>query len=325
MDAATEAGDDFDADADGGDNDACGGCPDQQYCDENENPPTCKRCEDSSHCGSDCLPCSAGESCLSMDGAFCCFPSCGESNFCEIVPCGGQDYVCRAFFGPLRYDWNPVDSNPPHWCRLSAVDGPILDDLRCQDANNLQFYCPWDGICEGGQCIHNPSVERTHNCGAAFGCEGDAQAGHCRMHRRDGESCQFNYDCDSFCCSRDNNSVCIAYDAPLCKIHTTLYWQEVVNLYTWIAKGTGAAHNIDEWTYQANDQGSVCTGDSDCDSGHCRHWSVVGENRCEFDACVVTPEAAGIRSSYFCPTGDHSQHIIWTTNQNPLPPADSCQ
>lgn len=328
ADGATEAGDDSVADADastdGGEEDACGGCPVQQYCDGNETPPVCKRCEDLSHCGSDCLPCAAGENCMSMGGAFCCFPSCSETNPCELVHCGGQDYVCRAFFSPLRYDWNPVDSNPPHWCRLSEADGPILDDLRCKDGNYLQYYCPWDGICSGGQCVNNPQVERTHACGASFGCEGDQQAGHCRMHRKNGETCLFNYDCESFCCSQDNNAACIAYNASLCKIHTTLYW-EAVSLYTWIAKGTSAPHNIDEWTSQVDDHGSICTDDSDCDSGHCRHWTPVNENRCEFDSCVTTPEAVNIRASYFCLVGDHVQHMTLVTNQAPLPPAESCQ
>ena len=309
--------------ADQGD-EGCGGCPPGQYCDENEIPPDCKRCEDPTHCGIDCQPCDPGESCNNMSGTFCCFPLCDASNLCELVSCGGRDFVCRAFFGPLRYDWNAVESNPPHWCRLSDAEGPILDDLRCRDGDYLQFYCPWDGICAGGLCVHNPAVERTHYCGGSFGCEGDQQAGHCRMHRQDGESCYFNYDCESFCCSQDNNAQCIAYNASLCKIHTTLYWDDVIYLYTWIAKGTTDFHDTDEWTDQADDQGAKCTGDAECDSGSCRHWISVGENRCEFDGCVNTANAAGIRSSYFCPLGDHTQHMTLVTNQNPVPPPGDC-
>jgi hypothetical protein len=320
-----DTGTDADAAADEGDQDACGGCPPQQYCDENAIPPACKRCEDPSHCGMECQPCAPGESCTNKNGTFCCFPPCGAENACELVLCGGRDYVCRAFFNPLRYDWNPVESNPPHWCRLHEGDGPDLDDLRCGDGNNLRYFCPWDGICEDGQCIHNPNLEeRLHPCGAAFGCEGNSQAGHCRMHRKDGQSCQFNYDCESFCCSQDNNAQCIAYNESLCKIHTTLYW-ELIDLYTWVAKGTTDFHDINEWTFQGDDHGAKCTGDSACDSGHCRHFTVVGENRCEFDGCVDTPEADGIKATYFCPAGDHTQHMTFVTNQNPLPPSNACE
>jgi hypothetical protein len=280
-------------------------------------------CEDTTHCGPGCQPCAAGESCIDRSGTFCCFPACDENSLCDLVNCDGVDYVCRAFFGPLRFDWNPVNTNPPHWCRLSDVAGPILDDLRCYDSNNLQYYCPWDGICSGGQCTHNPAVERTHSCGPAFGCQGDSQSGYCRMHRKNGESCDYNFDCESYCCSRDNSAQCIAYNATQCKIHTTLYW-EFTNLYTWIAKGTTDFHDIDQWTFQGNDAGTICAGASDCDSGLCRNFTVIGEKRCEFDNCVNTPEASGIKSSYFCPLGDHTQHITFVTNQNPLPPPNAC-
>ena len=310
--------------ADEGGDTGCGGCPPGQYCDQTAVPPECKRCEDPTHCGVDCRPCAAGESCITRGGTFCCFPSCTEGNLCQLVNCGGRDYVCRAFFGPLRYDWNAIDQDPPHWCRLSAEDGPILDDLRCYDSGNLQYYCPWDGICSGGLCVHNPMVERTHSCGAAFGCEGDAQSGYCRMHRKDGESCEFNFDCESFCCSQDNNAICIAYNAAQCKIHTTLYWEAIVNLYTWIAKGTTDFHDIDQWTFQGDDHGTKCTGDANCDSGHCRHFGAVGENRCEFDSCVNIPEAVDIKATYFCKTGNHTQHMTFVTNQNPVPPPDAC-
>ena len=322
-DGVNDGGADSDAPADQGDGDACGGCPPGQYCDENENPPACKRCEDPSHCGIECQPCAQGESCTSMSGTFCCLPPCGEGNVCEQVLCDGRNYVCRAFFNPLRYDWSPVVQDPPHWCRLSAGDGPILDDLRCKDGNNLQYDCPWDGSCESGQCVHNPAVERLHPCGAAFGCAGDQQAGHCRMHRKDGETCDFNYDCESFCCSHDNNAICIAYDEPKCKIPTTLYW-EGLTLYTWRAKGTSDFHDINQWAFLHDDQGTKCTGDADCDSGHCRHWGVAGENRCDFDGCVNTPEADGIKSTYFCRMGNHTQHMTLVTNQNPVPPPDAC-
>ena len=81
------------------------------------------------------------------------------------------------------------------------------------------------------------------------------------MHRKNGEDCDFNYDCESFCCSQDNNAVCIAYNASQCKIHTTLYW-EGLDLYTWSAKGTSDPHNINEWTFLSDDHGTKCTGDS---------------------------------------------------------------
>jgi len=325
RDAGDTPGDDAAPDADGGagDDDACGGCPDDEYCDENANPPECKPCEDTTHCGIDCQPCAAGESCIDKNGTFCCFPPCSQDNLCQLVQCGGREYVCRAFFGPLSFDWNPVEINPPHWCRLSQADGPILDDLRCFDGNNLQYYCPWDGICADGQCIHNPAVERTHPCGLSFGCEGDSHAGHCRMHRKDYEDCTYNFDCESFCCSQDNNAQCIPYDAAQCKIHLTLYW-EFTNLYTWIAKGTSDFHDINQWTFQGGEHGVKCTGDSDCDSGHCRNFTVAGENRCEFHTCVDAPEAADIKATYFCETGDHNLHITTMTNQNPVPPPDAC-
>lgn len=252
-----------------------------------------------------------------------CFPACEEGNLCQLVNCGGVDYVCRAFFGPLRFDWHPTGSDPPHWCKLSDNPGPVLDTLRCTDGLNLQYDCPWDGMCSGGQCVHNPAVERTHFCGAAFGCAGDSQSGYCRTHRKEGESCDFNFDCESFCCSHANNAQCIAYNATQCKIHTTLYW-EFTTLYTWIARGTSDFHDIDQWTYQGGENGTKCTGDSNCDSGHCRHFTIAGENRCDFDPCVDVPEAVDIKSSYFCRTGDHLQHMVFVTNQNPLPPPDAC-
>lgn len=321
-DAGVVDGDDMDMEDGADDADACGGCPSGQYCDEIEI--RCKLCENPSHCGIDCRPCAQDEICASMGGTFCCFPPCSQDNACELVPCGARDYVCKAFFNPeLRYDWSPANQNPPHFCRLSDTQGPNLDTLRCNDGNNLQYDCPWDGHCESGQCVHNPNVERLHPCGAAFGCAGDQQSGYCRMHRKDGESCDFNYDCESFCCTQDNNAVCIAYNASQCKIHTTLYW-DFLDYFTWFAKGTSDMHNIDEWTYQTDDHGTKCTGDSDCDSGLCQHFSIAGENRCDFDGCVNIPEASGIRSSYFCSDEDHTQHMIFVTNQNPIPQPDVC-
>ncbi len=325
ADGGADPGDPGAGDADGGagDGDACGGCPAGQYCDETANPPACKRCEDPSHCGIDCQPCNPGESCTSMNETFCCIPPCDETNLCQLVLCGGREYVCRAFFNPLRYDWNPVTLNPPHYCRLTDTPGPLLDDLRCKDGEYLQFYCPWDGICEDGQCVHNPIAERTHYCGGAFGCEGDQQSGHCRMHRMDGQTCVFNYDCESFCCSQDNNSICIAYNEPQCKIPTTLYW-ELTSLYTFRAKGVSDFHDINQWTFLNGDHGTKCTGDADCDSGHCRHFTYVGENRCEFDSCVHEPEADDIKASYFCSEGNHTDHMDLVTNPSPLPPPDIC-
>lgn len=313
------AGDDGSTGDDGGDS-GCGGCPAGQYC----NAGTCEPCQVDTHCGTGCQPCAAGESCVDRSGTFCCFSACDENSLCALTSCNGVQYVCRAFFGPLRYDWNPVNTDPPHWCRLSTEDGPILDDLRCRDSANLQYYCPWDGMCSSGQCVPNPTFERLHYCGPAFGCQGDSQSGYCRMHRNNGESCTYNFDCESYCCSRDNSAQCIAYNATQCKIHTTLYWEAVVNLYTWIAKGTTDFHDIDQWTFQGGDAGTICAGAADCDSGLCRNFVAIGEKRCEFDTCVNTPEADGIKTSYFCTTGDHAGHILFVTNQNPLPPPNAC-
>jgi hypothetical protein len=143
------------------------------------------------------------------------------------------------------------------------------------------------------------------------------------MHRKDGEGCTYNFDCESYCCSQQQNAECIAYNATQCKIHTTLYWEDF-DLYTWFAIGSSDFHDMDEWTWQLDDHGTKCTGDSDCDSGRCRHFSSVGENRCDFQACVNSLEAVGIKSTYFCDTGDHAGHILFVTNQNPLPPANAC-
>jgi hypothetical protein len=255
--------------------------------------------------------------------AHCSFPPCGQDNACELVPCDDRDYVCKAFFNPeLHYDWSPADQNPPHLCRLSDANGPNLDTFRCKDGNNLQYDCPWDGYCESEQCIHNPNVERLHPCGATYGCAGDQQAGHCRMHRKDGEDCQFNYDCESYCCTRDDSAVCIAYDESRCKFHTTLCWKRM--WHTCSAKGSSNPHNIDEWTFFNGDQCTVCTDGSDCDSGHCRYIIGIGKYRCWFDSCVSCCEDADIKATYFCPSGDHTQHMTNVTNQDPEPSQDAC-
>jgi hypothetical protein len=304
-----DQGEDGGADDAGADEGPCGGCPGGYYC--NEGSGTCHPCELDEHCGEDCFDCtSESKTCTEFDGNFCCLGACAFENGCQLVQCEDVGVICRSTDFVPTFEWTRDNVGLPHYCLLSDQAGPIPETYSCFDDENLRFSCPWDGLCDAGLC-DDQLAERTHNCGQAWGC--DPAIGACRTFFKIGTSCSFNYDCDSFCCSRDQTATCIAFDQGACKIFDTQY-NENLTLYTWTAYDAQNPHDINSWGWAGGHNGPSCTHDRDCDSGHCRDF-LSGGKHCGFQGCVDDPEASGIKSTYFCPSGGHSAHIDFVTNE----------
>jgi len=324
MDAADDV---VDAGDEGGDDQQpCGGACSIQgsggiYCDTTSN--TCKQCHNNEHCGDSCASCAVDAPCTNMSGDYCCQPVCDAARACEILFCG-HDWVCRITeFNPDKYEW--TSQGLPFYCKLSEDPGPVSAWMSCMDENHLRYYCPYDGLCDGGTCAPNPGqdVAKSHDCGAIFGC--DPASSSCRTHMKDGQPCQFNFDCESFCCSRDQNATCITYDAGSCKIFTTQYWDYLTD-YTWTANTDDPAtrHDLASWSRSDGHNGAHCDHDRECDSGYCRWFASVTDDRCDFQGCVDVGDATKIRETYFCPTGDHAQHMAVVTNGDPVPLVNDC-
>lgn len=324
-DEGIDAGDEsIDAGDEGGDDQQpCGGAcsiqgSNNSYCDTTSN--TCKQCHNDEHCGDSCAACEADAYCDDTYEDFCCKPACDAARACQIISCD-YDWVCRiTTFDPVIYEWKSQGSP---FCSLSEDPGPVDAFRSCEDDSRLRFYCPFDGLCDAGACGPNPVVDRFHDCADIFGC--DAGSGRCRMHLKDGQTCSFNFDCESFCCSRDQNPTCIPYDAASCKIFTTQYWDGVTQ-YTWTANTDDPAtrHDLAAWSWAGGHNGARCDHSRDCDSGNCRYFTSVGGDRCDFQSCVNAGDASNIRNNYFCPAGDHDQHMAVVTNGDPIPLNDDC-
>jgi len=314
MDAADEGGDD---------QQPCGGACSIQgsaglYCDVNSN--TCRQCHDDEHCGDSCASCPVDAPCKNMSGDFCCQPVCDATRACETLACG-HNWVCRITnFDPIEYLWTSQGSP---FCKLAEDPGPVSAWRSCEDTSRLRFYCPFDGLCEAGACSPNPVVDRFHDCSDIFGCDPDTNS--CRMHLKDGQPCSFNFDCESFCCSQDQTATCIPYDAASCKIFTTQYWDGLTQ-YTWTANtdDPNTRHDLQAWSWTGGHKGAHCDHDRECDSGYCRYFASVGDDRCDFQSCVNAGDASNIRKNYFCPAGDHNQHMAVVTNGDPIPLLDDC-
>jgi hypothetical protein len=190
------------------------------------------------------------------------------------------------------------------------------------NSDQLLYYCPWGGTCnEDGTCQPDPGYAYTHDCGAMFGCDQD----HCRMHRTVGQACEFNFDCESYCCSREANAVCLdGSDQARCKIPTAFY-REILDEYTWHAlpqDAQGDPHNLDQWWWEGGDHAAECNSDDQCDTGDCHDFDIVGDRyRCRLPSCIGSTEASDIRGKYFCDSAEqgHQAHINVVTNQAPLP------
>jgi hypothetical protein len=319
-DAGPDGADSEDAGPDGADEQTgcMPACLVNQYCDEESW--TCKPCEDSSHCGSSCQPCDpgAGETChnLGTDG-FCCLGPCEYASACQKKDCHGQTYLCRPSFNPVAFAWTKLEqAERTIFCPLSESDG-MLPERRCHaNGVDLLVNCPWDGKCQpDGSCQIDLSIERTYNCGQSFGCE----EGRCRLHLAPGQRCTFNWDCDSYCCSRDEISVCLqaGTDAGQCKIREARFWRggDRRCLRT-------PSHDRSAWG-SVGDVGQcsiACTHDRDCDSGDCDNSFLTdNSDRCVLQSCVDKDPDADIRATYFCPKGDVGVHIESVTNGAPEP------
>jgi hypothetical protein len=306
---------------------ACGGaCPEGQFCDVASNQ--CQRCEGSDHCGLACLPCDVGasESCQNLGNhGFCCLGPCDYAHACLRRDCNGTTYLCLAqsFQQPIAYAWVEAAGVARElFCALSDQDG-MLPERRCAaNGENLLVNCPWDGKCEpGGTCQLDLSVVREHDCGAVFGCT----SGVCRMHYQDGQACRYNFDCESFCCSREANATCLpaASAEDLCKGRNARYYDGAPHCFkAWDAT---TPHNMDAWSSQEDwdiSCASGCGNGSDCDSGRCDN--TVAGKRCWIDGCAGSNEG-DIRADYFCAVGDSAEHIHAVTNQAPEPTTpDGC-
>lgn len=328
-DAGDQGPDAADEIADGGDEPRpCGGACTLQgsndlYCDQTSN--TCKQCHLDEHCGDACEVCDPDSPCTNKAGTYCCLPTCVADSACQTLACG-NDWVCRitSFGDPIEYDWTSQGSP---FCSLSDEPGPVDIWSKCEDGQQLRFYCPFDGLCQSGSCRTNPAVDRFHDCGAIFGC--DLTHDICRMHKQDGQSCNFNFDCQSFCCSRDQNAKCIPYDDSACKIFTTQYWDGLSD-YTWTANTDNPAtrHDLASWTRSDGHEGAHCDHDRECDSGYCRWFASVGDDRCDFQGCVDPSGRDEVRDTYFCPSGfdppsSYTQSPS-VTNANPVPIDSDC-
>jgi len=312
LDDGDQTGDDG---QDGGSDDAgadegpCGGCIEGYYC--NEGSGTCHPCQVDEHCGEACVDC-VGGSCTEFDGNFCCLGDCTYANGCQLVQCEDVGVICRSIDFVPNYAWTRDNVDLPHYCLLSDQAGPVAGSYACFDDEYLRFSCPWDGLCNTGGCV-DQIVERTHTCGQAWGC--DQSSGLCRTYLKNDQSCAFNFDCDSFCCSRDQNGSCIAFDQSACKIYETQF-TDLFDLYTWTAYNAQNPHDLSLWSRADGHNGPSCTHDRECDSGNCRYFVSVLEDRCDFHDCVDDPGAGNIRNTYFCPSGDHATHVDLVTNQD---------
>ena len=292
----------------------CGGCSDDEWCDEADG--TCKACDSTERCGSGCVGCQAGENCIDSgaDG-FCCQPECGYPNACSRLTCNDRTYLCmETDFNPLTYAWIPLDGAGDRlFCALSDQDG-ILDELyQCnpQNAAELLYFCPWGGSCnEDGTC--QPDVANSayvQPCGSQWGCDVD----HCQTHLREGESCLFNYDCESFCCSRDAAAVCLdGNNRDLCKISTSLFIVTLLlNVDVFEASGEPDPHDLSAWVSYDSNVSPICENDQECDSGLCRTFYAEGilEDRCELASCVNLTDVQTMRDTYFCEDLIHEAKI----------------
>jgi hypothetical protein len=255
---------------------------------------------------------------LGADG-FCCLGPCGYENACQRVDCNGHTYLCKAFF-PLTYTWIDLEAVPSMICALSDQDGIVAGQYTCdpQDDNILQYYCPWGGSCqEDGSCQPDPAYARDHACGTQFGCDQD----HCRMHLRDEKPCTFNYDCESFCCSREAEATCLPFgDGSQCKITKSLFWRDI-DQRSFDATGP-VPHDRSSWVSSGSNSSPHCDNDESCDTGHCNYFVLVLDDRCAIPSCVSVGNDQDIRDSYFC---ELSNHEVTVTNQAPWPePPNAC-
>lgn len=313
-----DGGDSSDAgdSGDPGDTGPCpGGCPAGSWCDADGN--SCKPCSNPEHCGPACNPCEAGETCqnLGADG-YCCLGPCeGFDQQCQRRQCNDATYICKAGFNPLTWAWVDVDAAGSLICALTQQDGIVAEETVCNPANetDLLYFCPWGGACQADEtCMADPSYGREHRCGDMYGC----QDGQCRMHLQDDQPCIFNWDCESFCCSRTENSTCIpAGDSNLCKITRSLYWR-VVELRSFTASTSPDPHDRNGWGSSGSNDSPGCSEDWECDTGHCNYELIVLGDRCFLAGCVDKANDGETRSSYFC---EYSNHEVTVTNQAPEP------
>ncbi len=317
-------GNDDAADESPADQDPCGGCGPGHWCDESGN--SCKPCNDLTHCGTSCQPCDDGQTCSNVgDGGFCCLGACDFSTACKRQQCDSSTLICKASFNPLSYSWVELSDGSALFCALSDQDGIVAGADQCDpdDSNYLLVFCPWGGTCgDDQQCAPDVSYGTPHLCGPSFGCDTD----HCRMHYQNGVSCQFNFDCESFCCQRGDNPTCASPDGTRsnCRLSTTFY-KEGATKYSWHTLPQNSdtdPHDISAWWWSHNSEhpAEECSTDSDCDTGDCHDFSGIG-NRCRFPNCMPNTEADTIRSHYFCNSNelDHTGHINVVTNQDPYP------
>ncbi len=298
----------------------CGGCPVGHWCDDD----TCRLCNNPEHCGDDCVQCQAGESCNNLGPhGFCCEPECVYELACNRHDCNGHAYLCKAFFDPLiTYLWIPLDEFSAAICALSDQDSIVAELFQCNPQNDeeLWFFCPWNGTChEDGTCQPDEAYAFVHHCGSQWGCDVD----HCRIHLKEGTSCLFNYDCQSFCCSRDANAVCLdGSNRDLCKISKSLYIIILaIDVAVFEANGPDP-HDLSAWASTDSNSSPHCDSDQECDSGHCRYFSaeLIFDYRCELAGCVNTDDDQGTRDTYFCEDPIHDSKInnlLW-----PDTPAD---
>jgi hypothetical protein len=269
-------------------------------------------------CGGECNP---PETCREISGAACCLPDCTVGKLCEQIPCVAETAVCRLSPGETPIpEWAVLDQGGPHRCLLAGGPGP-LPQTRCLDDRYLLFNCTQDGMCYDGACVPDPTVERTHDCLANFGCEGDAASGWCRSFMANGAPCLYNYDCQSYCCDRTAQSACVPFRLEDCKLFRSFY-REVFTQYIWTAFSQSDPHDLDTWSWDHGVPEESCDQDHQCDSGRCGGF---GEAlKCALPDCLADTEAHTIRANYFCGTGDHDAHMQSVVNPDPFPASDRC-
>lgn len=324
TDGQNDAGQQDAGDESPADEGPCGGCSSNQWCDVEDN--TCKPCNDPDHCGATCEPCQEGQTCSNVGaGGFCCLGTCDLSTACAREQCGSYTWICKASFNPLAYSWVDLATVNALFCALSDQDGIVQDAYQCDpnDERYLLFFCPWGGTCQdNSQCEADADYGNRHLCGESFGCDTD----HCRMHYKDGMTCQYNFDCESFCCQRGDSPTCTTPDGTRsqCRISTTFY-KEGVTKYSWHTLPQDSntdPHTISAWwwAHDSDHPAQECANDSDCDTGDCSNFTGVGK-RCKFPSCMPNTEADTIKAHYFCDSAeqDHDAHINVVTNLDPLP------